>query len=438
MKQLKTIKALRSFLLLWGSQTVSELGTAMTDYAIVIWVYGRQGTASSVTLLTLCAFMPTILFRFIAGVLADRWNKKRIMLVTDLAAACGTAAVFALFSFSALEIWHLYLINVLLSFMNAFQVPASFVATSLLVPKEHYTRVSGLQGLSGSVISILAPALGSVLLTFGGMQTVLLCDLASFAVAFLVLLFLIRIPEPERKQETKEEPFLQSCLNGLRWLREHGVLLRLTLFLTAINFFAKLGNDGMLSPFVLGRTDNNQQILGLVESAVALGLLAGSLLMTVLKPVKNKGKVIFLTCAAVFSGNIVQSLTARPWLWCAAGFGSYLMAVVMNANLTAVVREQVPIEMQGRVFSAKDTLQNCSIPLGLFLGGVLADHVFEPFMAADSPLQNILSRFFGTGTGAGIAVVFFLVGCVGMTISLTRLRKPVYKELNRTEQSESG
>lgn len=438
MKQLKTIKALRSFLLLWGSQTVSELGTAMTDYAIVIWVYGRQGTASSVTLLTLCAFMPTILFRFIAGVLADRWNKKRIMLVTDLAAACGTAAVFALFSFSALEIWHLYLINVLLSFMNAFQVPASFVTTSLLVPKEHYTRVSGLQGLSGSVISILAPALGSVLLTFGGMQTVLLCDLASFAVAFLVLLFLIRIPEPERKQETKEEPFLQSCLNGLRWLREHGVLLRLTLFLTAINFFAKLGNDGMLSPFVLGRTDNNQQILGLVESAVALGLLAGSLLMTVLKPVKNKGKVIFLTCAAVFSGNIVQSLTARPWLWCAAGFGSYLMAVVMNANLTAVVREQVPIEMQGRVFSAKDTLQNCSIPLGLFLGGVLADHVFEPFMAADSPLQNILSRFFGTGTGAGIAVVFFLVGCVGMTISLTRLRKPVYKELNRTEQSESG
>ncbi len=437
MKQLKTIKALRSFLLLWGSQTVSELGTAMTDYAIVIWVYGQQGTASSVTLLTLCAFMPTILFRFIAGALADRWNKKRIMLVTDLAAACGTAAVFVLFSFSALKIWHLYVINVLLSFMNAFQVPASFVATSLLVPREHYTRVSGLQGLSGSVISILAPALGSVLLTFGGLRAVLLCDLASFALAFLVLLFLIRIPEPEHKQETKEEPFLQSCRSGLRWLREHTSLLHLTLFLTAINFFAKLGNDGMLSPFVLGRTGNDQQVLGLVESAVAMGLLAGSLLMTVLKPVKNKGKVIFLTCAAVFSGNIVQSLTARPWLWCAAGFGSYLMAVVMNANLTAVVREQVPIEMQGRVFSAKDTLQNCSIPLGLFFGGVLADHVFEPFMAAASPLQSFLSRFFGMGAGSGIAVIFFLVGCVGMTISLTRLRKPVYKELNRTEQSES-
>ena len=93
MKQSHTIKSLRSFLLLWGSQTVSELGTAMTDYAIVIWVYGQQGTASSVTLLTLCAFMPTILFRFIGGTLADRWNKKHIMLLSDLAAACGEPAL---------------------------------------------------------------------------------------------------------------------------------------------------------------------------------------------------------------------------------------------------------------------------------------------------------------------------------------------------------
>ena len=431
MKLSHTIKDLRSFLLLWGSQTVSELGTAMTDYAIVIWVYGRTGTASSVTLLTLCMFMPTILFRFIAGTLADRWDKKRIMLIADLIAACGTVAVLVLYSFSALQVWHLYLINVLLSFMNAFQVPASFVATSLLVPKEHYTRVSGLQGFSGSAISILAPALGALLLAFGGMQVVLICDLATFAVAFLTLLFFIRIPEPEHRQETKEEPFLRSCLNGIRWLRDHRGLLHLTLFLTVINFFAKLGNDGMLSPFILGRTGNNQQILGMVESAVALGLLAGSLLMTVLKPAKDKVKVIFITCAVVFSGNVIQSLTQQPWLWCAAGFGSYLFAVIMNANETAVVREQVPVEMQGRVFSAKDTLQNCSIPLGLFLGGILADRVFDPFMAADSPVQRVLSRFFGTGTGAGIAVMFFLVGLIGMAICLTRLCKPVYRDLGR-------
>lgn len=102
----------------------------------------------------------------------------------------------------------------------------------------------------------------------------------------------------------------------------------------------------------------------------------------------------------------------------------------MNANLDTVMRTRVPIEMQGRVFSAKDTLQNCTIPLGLFLGGVLADSVFEPFMETPSSLQGMLNTFFGSGKGAGIAVMFFCVGILGSVISITRLRKKIYKDLN--------
>lgn len=430
MKKISFIKELRSFLLLWSSQTVSELGTAMTNYALIIWVYGQKGTASSITLLTICSFLPTIFFRFIGGTLADRWDKKRIMLLADFVAACGTVTVFGLYSFSALRIWHLYLINVLLSFMNAFQTPASFVATSLLVPKEHYSRVGGLQGIAGSAVSILAPALGSCLLAFGGMKVVLICDLLSFFFAFFVLLFFIKIPKIEQTEEKNREPFLKSCLDGIRYLRDHLALLYITLFLAVINFLAKLGNDGMISPFVLGRTGNNQQALGFVQSSVALGLLVGSIVITLMKPARNKTKVVFISCAFVFSGNVVQSLTILPWIWCIAAFGSYVMAVVMNANLTVIMREKVPLEMQGRVFSAKDTLQNCTIPLGLFLGGILADRVFEPFMATDSPVQRILSHLFGYGNGAGIAVIFFCVGILGITISLSQLRKPIYKDLN--------
>lgn len=429
MKNVSWIKELRSFLLLWSSQTVSELGTAMTNYALIIWTYGQKGTASSITLLTICSFLPTILFRFIAGTLADRWNKKRIMLIADFAAACGTMTVLALYSCSALRIWHLYVINVLLSFMNAFQNPAAFVAASLLVPRKHYTRVSGLQGFSGAAVSILAPALGSCLLAFCGMTAVLICDLVSFSIAFLVLLFYIRIPETEDTKEKSGEPFLKSCLGGIRYLRDHRALLHMTLFLAVINFLAKLGNDGMISPFVLGRSGNDQQVLGMVQSAVALGLLAGSLIVTVMKPAGNKPRVVFVTTAFIFAGNVAQSLTVRPPVWCIAAFLSYLAAAVMNANLTAIMREQVPPEMQGRVFSAKDTLQNCTIPLGLFLGGVLADYVAEPFMAADSPVQEVLSHLFGSGSGSGIAVMFFLIGILGMTISLSRLRKPIYKDL---------
>ena len=428
-----SFKQLHSFLLLWGSQTVSQLGTAMTDYAVIIWVYSQRGTASSVTLLTVCTFLPTIFFRFLAGSMVDRQNKKRIMLIADLVAACGTLAVFVLHSAEVLQIWHLYVINFLLSLMNAFQEPASFVAVSLLVPKEHYARAGGLQGFSGAAVSILAPALGALLLAAGGLDLVLMIDLATFAVAFLVLLFLIRIPEPER-QATEEEPFSETCLAGIRWLKDHTAILRITLFLAVINFLAKLGNDGMLSPFILGRTGNNQSVLGMVESFTALGVLAGSLLATTMKPVKKRTRLIFIATGLVFAGNIFQSLTSRPWLWCAAAFGSYLMAAVMNVNMDILMREKVPMEMQGRVFSAKSTLQNFTIPPALLLGGLLADTVFEPFMGTDLPAQRVLSGLFGTGKGAGIGLMFFAVGLAGMAVSFTRLRKPGYRELDRKEK----
>lgn len=434
MNKKSIFKGLRSFLILWSSQTVSSLGTAMTNFALIIWVYGQKENASSVTLLTICSFLPTILFRFIAGTIADNWDKKRIMLIADFVAACGTLTVFILYAFSALQIWHLYVINILLSFMNAFQSPASYVATSLLVPKEQYTRVSGLQSFSGSVVSILAPALGSVLLTFGGLPLVLIIDLTSFAVAFFTLLLFIKIPVIEQKTVECKESFVKKCMTGIYFLRDNPALLHIVLFLNIINFLAKMGNDGMMSPFVLGRTDNNQSALGMVQTAVALGILIGSLIITLTKPVKNKTKVIFIACAITFLGNVFQSLTDTPLAWSIAAFVSYLSAVIMNANLTTVMRTHVPIEMQGRVFSAKDTLQNCTIPLGLFLGGILADYVFDPFMAIDSSGQRILQMFFGSGSGAGIAVMFFCVGILGFVISLTRLGKPIYKGLDKENE----
>ena len=424
-------KGLRSFLILWSSQTVSALGTAMTEFALTIWVYEQNESASSVTLLTICIFLPTILFRFIAGTVVDKWDKKKIMLIADFVAACGTLTIFILYSVSALQTWHLYVINILLSFMNAFQCPASYVATSLLVPKEQYTRVNGLQAFAGSAVSILAPALGSVLLTFGDLPFVLIFDLISFAVAFITLLFFVKIPVVERKAVEIKESFVKNCLAGVHFLREHMPLLHMVLFFNVINFLAKMGNDGMLAPFVLGRTDNNQNALGMVQTAIALGILAGSIIITLTKPAKNKTRVIFIGCAITCFGNVVQSLTFTPIAWSIAAFISYLSAAVLNANLDTVMRTHVPIEMQGRVFSAKDTLQNCTIPLGLFLGGILADYVFEPIMATPSALQSALGTFFGFGSGAGIAVIFFFVGILGSVISITRLRKPIYKALNK-------
>lgn len=431
MKKHNILSELREFLILWSSQAVSTLGTAMTNYALIVWVYGQKGTASSITLLSVCSFLPSILFCFIAGTIADRWDKKKIMLIADLIAALGTVTVLTLYTISALQIWHLYIINFLLSFMNAFQNPASYVATSLLVPKKHYVRASGLQAFSGSIITILAPALGSALLAFGGLKAVLILDLASFGVAFSTLLFFIRIPAIVQESKEVQESFIKSCMSGIDFLKEHSALLRIILFFAFINFIAKMGGYGMMPALVLSRTGSNQVALGMVEAAVGIGTLFGSIFVTLMKPAKSRVKVIFLACGISFLiGDVGQGLTRTLPLWIAAAFASNVPMAFLNANLTAIMRTNVPIEMQGRVFSARDTIQFSTIPVGLFLGGILADYVFEPLMRTKSPLQQMLSPFFGTGKGAGIAIMFFIVGMIGFVTSFMCLKNPVYRELD--------
>jgi len=422
---------LRDFLILWGSQTVSTLGTAMTNFTLIVWVYGQKGTASSITLLSICSLLPSILFSFIAGTIADKWDKKRIMLAADLIAALGTVTVLALHMLAALQIWHLYIIKFLLSFMNAFQGPASYVATSLLVPKEQYVRVSGLQAFSGSIVTILAPALGSAVLAFGGLQTVLLIDLTTFTIAFLILLFFIKIPDMKQTAEKIREPFVKSCMAGIRFLKEHTSLLRIILFFAFINFIAKMGGYGMLPALILGRTGNDQVALGMVEAAVGIGTLVGSVIVTLMKPAKSRIKVVFIACGISFLlGDIGQSLTHALPLWMIAAFTSNVPMAFLNANLTAIMRTNVPIEMQGRVFSARDTVQYSTIPIGLVLGGILADYVFEPFMAMASPILETLSCFFGAGKGSGIAIIFFVVGIIGFVTSFMYLKNPIYRTLD--------
>jgi hypothetical protein len=207
--------------------------------------------------------------------------------------------------------------------------------------------------------------------------------------------------------------------------------LRIILFFAFINFIAKMGGYGMLPALVLSRTGGDQVSLGAVEAAVGIGLLVGSALVTLMKPAKSRVTVIFFSCGISFLlGDVGQSLTRTVPLWALAAFLSNLPMPFLNANLTAIMRIHIPIEMQGRVFSARDTIQYSTIPVGLFLGGILADYVFEPFMMTDSPFQNMLSVVFGTGKGAGIAVMFFIVGVIGCVTSFICLRNPQYKELD--------
>lgn len=192
---MKSFYELRFFLILWLTQAFSSLGSAMTNFALVLWLYQDSGSALKTAMLTVCSYAPYVLLSIFAGVISDRWNKKAVMLVCDSVAAAGTLVIVLLLQLHLLAVWHLYLLNACNGLMNAVQSPASDVATTLLTPKKYYQKTSGLRSFSNSLVSMLTPVLATAFFAFGGLKAVIAFDLSTFAVAFLVLLLWISIPE---------------------------------------------------------------------------------------------------------------------------------------------------------------------------------------------------------------------------------------------------
>ncbi|MDE7366243.1 MAG: MFS transporter [Lachnospiraceae bacterium] len=415
MKKLNTlIKELHSFLILWITQSLSSLGSSMTNFALVIWSYQEQGSALSTALLSVCSYAPYVIMSIFAGALSDKWNKKITMLVSDSVAALCTVVVMVLLLTGRLEIWHLYVLNGINGLMNTIQQPAADVTITLLTPSKHYQKVSGFRSFSNSLNTILTPVLATAILAFWGLQAVIWIDLVTFVVAFFSLVCFIKIPQIPREEEQKET-VLQSAFSGLRYLKENRGILDLILFLAAINFIASI-YDAALPAMILSKADNIA--LGTVNTVIGIATLAGSILVSLVPEPKSRVRVICNTLLLSMSTeNFVLAFADDLPLWCVGAFLGWISIPIMNANMDVIFREKIPVSMQGRVFSARNTLQFFTIPLGLFLGGALVDTVFEPLMAKQAA-GSLLTNLFGMGKGSGAQMLFFLIGIVGVIVCL--------------------
>ena len=413
----KQLRELKTFLLLWGTQSFSQLGSAVTNFALVIYLYEKTGSALQTALLSICSYAPYVLMSIFAGALSDRWDKRRVMLVCDVIAAACTVTVFVLIRTELLLPWHMYVLNAVNGLMNTVQQPASDVSMTLITPEKHYQRTSGLRSFSNSLVTILTPVLATAVLAFGGMETVIFFDLFTFAVAFLVLLFFIRIPQIKRDENAKKESVLRAAKSGLVFLHHNRLVLMLILFLAGVNFVASVYN-ATLPAMILPHKNGGELVLGAVQSTAGIATLLGSLFVTLMPAPKDRVRAVCLSLLfSLGTENFILALSHTPFLWCAAQVLGWIFIPVMNANLDVILRTNIPAEMQGRVFSCRNTLQFFTIPLGYFLGGVLVDEVFEPLMAVQ-PKGGFLLRLFGSGMGSGASVMLFIIGVIGTTICL--------------------
>ena len=426
-KKKNKLHQLKDFLILWSTQSMSQLGSSITAFALTLWLYEKTGSSLSTAALTICSYAPYVMMSIFAGALTDRFDKKKTMLICDVLAVTCTIAVYLLYRTEHLMVWHLYALNAVSGLMNTVQQPASEVTMTLIVPEKYYQKTSALRSLSRSLISVLNPLIATALYSFAGLNGVVAVDVGSFMIAFAALQFFVKIPESRGE---KKESVLLLAKGGIEFLKKTPMIMTLLLFMAGINLVSS-AFDATLPGYVIPNPKGGQAILGIVTSCSGVAMIIGSLIASYLPKPKDRVKVVYLTMLfAMGTENFIMAFAREPMLWCIGQVIGWILVPVMSTNLEVILRNSIPVELQGRVYACRNTLQFFTIPIGLFLGGFMVDDVCEPFMVryGDSLILKIL---FGAGKGSGAALMMFILGISGSLICILmgrKLRKYQYRE----------
>jgi len=435
------------FTTVWLGQVVSLLGTGMTQFALTIWAWQVTGRATALALVGFFGYFPRIVFMPLAGALADRWNRKALMIASDLAAGLATIAVFLLYRMEALEIWHLYAAAGFSGAFGSFQFPAYQASISLMLPKEQYTRANTMLGLAHSISSVFAPMAAGALLAFIGIGGILVLDIVTFTFA-IATLFVVAIPQPAAHHiaEAKKRNLLADCLFGFRYVAASRSLTGLLLLYFVLNLLLS-SSGAVLSPMILARTGDNELVLGTVQMLFGVSGIVGGAIVSIWGGPKRKMLALLaaiLTTSLV--GNILLGVGRGLATWGAGAFMSTLLLPMGNGASHAIWQSKIPPQLQGRVFSARILIGQVGGAIAIPLAGVLADGAFEPLMKSTSTLARVLVPLVGRGPGAGMGLMFFLFGLLGAAAALAGFAYRPIREIERllpdavtsSDEGESG
>ncbi len=402
-------KNMATFLVIWLGQFISIVGSGLTGFGLSVWIFTQTGKATPMAITALAFNLPRILLSPIAGSVADRYNRKRIMIIADTAAVLVTAGLAVLIYNDMLQVWHIYASAAISSAFGSFQEPAYRASITMLVPKKDLTRAAGIQQIGGAMQSILVPVLAGALYGLIGFRGIILIDIITFFFAIGALLW-VHIPMPEMFTDTGsggKHSMLKDAMFGWKYLQARPGLVTLLLYFAVINFFLSL--SGVLgAPLVL--SFGTPSDMGLVQMAGGAAMLIGGLLIGTWGGPKSK-RIWGVIFTIFFSGFGLLMIGLRPLTWTIAiGQFVFLFFIPIAAALSqAVWQVKIPPDIQGRVFAMRAMLSYSVIPLANLIAGPLADRVFEPLMAEGGALANtFLGNLLGVGPGRGIAVIFII------------------------------
>ena len=405
-----------TFFIVWFGQLVSLVGTSLTGFGLSIFIFQETGSVTQLAAVLLASLVPRLIVGPFAGALVDRWDRRKAMLLSDLGAGIGTLGLVVLYFTGSLALWNILIAVAVSGLFQAFQFPAYSAAMAVLVPKEQFSRASGLVQLAEALGNMGGPVLAGVLIVTAGIGGIFFVDVVTFLFAVGTLL-VVRFPRPAKSEAGAEGAgtLWEETKYGFQYLwRRHG-LFALMIYFAMINVaFGFIGP--LFIPLALSVTGAAQ--LGAAFAVASTGMLAGSIIASVWGGFRHRIAGIMITGVVLGMAMIlVGGRASLIWITAAVWIGMSVIPI-MSASSQALWLAKVEPDLQGRIASVRMTVAQAAIPVAYVLVGPLADSVFEPLMADDGALAGGIGEIIGTGPGRGYALFFMVIGVFVIGVSI--------------------
>ena len=425
---------MQQFLILWLGQLLSLVGSQLTGFALGVWVYQQTHSTILFALLMGLNILPIIVLSPVVGVIADRWNRRQVMLFSDFGAGLSTVALAIAIQTHYLPIPLIALLITLNATFSSFMRPAYMAATTQLVDEKHLDRASGLMQVGVSAAQLVAPVLGGVLLKTAGLPGVLWIDVITFVIA-VITQSIVRIPSLPRPSSLAQtgslaqaglikQSFAKESLQAFDFLGKRPGLLALLSFFVVKNFLGSIVYV-LTTPYILSFA--SEVVLGSILSVGGLGMVVGSIILSLLPESRSRIHTLIAFCLLSGFTLIGLGFSHSILAFMVGSFLFFLGLPFLHGSGQVIFQKKVPENLQGRVFAFNEAVAGCAVPLGYLAAGPLSEFIFEPLLQPDGALSGSLGLVLGIGTGRGIALLFVVLGlCHSVLAALVALYPPLY------------
>lgn len=362
----------RNIILFLSSQTISLFGSSIVQYAIMWHITLTTESGVMMTLFIICGFIPTFLLSPVAGVWADRYNRKMLIILADALIAVATLVLAIVFLMGYGAIWLLFVMAAVRAVGTGIQTPAVGAILPQIVPEDKLTKVNGANGSIQAVIMFVSPIVSAALLTMSTLEIIFFIDVITAAIAILTLLLLLKIPVHQKASEQQTTSYFNDFKQGLTYINNHTFLK--TLFQFFAFFFVLMAPAAFLTPLQVTRSfGDDVWRLTAIEIAFSIGMMLGGGIIASWGGFRNK--VHTMTLASLVMGICTFALGLVPFFWiyliCMALFG--VAMPLFNTPTTVLIQEKIEVNYLGRVFGVLGMISTSMMPIGMLIFGPIAD-----------------------------------------------------------------